>query len=358
MAFSHTSQILLSALAALAVSLLGVPWVCRWTLSKGLQDAPGERKIHTQAVSRLGGVGIFLGILAGFAAMIAIQWHYPHGYGLAGILVGALLMFAVGVVDDLFNLPPMTKLLGQIIAVSIAWLLGVQVNTLDLPQSQLLILNGLSYPVTVIWLLALANAMNFIDGVDGLAGGVTLFSAITLVVVASFTGQWASVAMAAILAGAVMGFLTYNLPPAKLFMGDSGALLCGFLLGAISVTGVLKKPVAVMLLPILILSVPLLDITVATFRRLLKLKNPFKADADHLHHKLLRTGMSHRRVISVFYGTCILAGALASAYVKSLPLYGLLIISGVGLLLLLSGLVRTWFPFTQALDPDGGLERN
>ncbi len=356
--YMTVSLMLIAAIVALVAALIAVPWVCHWTLAKGLSDAPGDRKIHQMPVSRLGGIGIFIGLVAGFGSLLLISWHYPHGNGLAGILAGTALMFTVGVIDDLVCLPPMVKLLGQMIAASVAWVFGVQVTALDLPQSQLLMLHGLSYPVTLVWLLALSNALNFIDGVDGLAGGVTFFSALTLVVVSGFTGQWVSGAMAGILAGAVMGFLCYNLPPARLFMGDSGALTCGFLLGAIAVTGVLKKPVAVMLLPMVILSVPLLDITFSTFRRLLKFKNPFKADADHLHHRLLRTGMSHRRVIAVFYVICIVSGAVASAYVKSLGLYAVLMVSGVGCLLMVSFLIRKLLPLSKSLDPEAALEPN
>lgn len=263
-------------------------------------------------------------------------WTYPHGNGMVGVLAGGSMIFLLGLIDDLYNISPYVKLVGQFLAAAVAFQLGVQVNTLDLPGSKVLVLHALSFPVTVLWLMAISNAMNFIDGVDGLAGGVTTLSAVTLAIVAVYTNQPIAALMAALLAGSTLGFLVYNFYPAKIFMGDSGALFSGFTMASIAVTGVLKTKVVVMLLPILVFCVPLIDITYATFRRILKMQNPFIADADHLHHKLLKAGNSQIRTVTYFYIICVAAGMVATGYVNYLGYYLVILMA---LFILAAGLI-------------------
>ncbi len=253
-------------------------------------------------------------------------WHYPHGNAVAGILAGGTVIFLLGVVDDLYNLSPYVKLAGQFVAALLAFYMGVQVNTLDLPESLLLVLHSLSLPVTVLWLVGISNAINLIDGVDGLAGGVITLSAITLATIAVFTDQPVAALLAAILAGVNLGFLVYNFHPACIFMGDSGALFSGFTLGCIAVTGVLKTKVVVMLVVVMIFILPIADISIAVFRRLLQGKNPFKPDAEHIHHKLLRAGLGPVKTVVYLYGACIAAGMLVTGYVNYLWNYLLLIV--------------------------------
>ncbi|MBY0404925.1 MAG: undecaprenyl/decaprenyl-phosphate alpha-N-acetylglucosaminyl 1-phosphate transferase [Cyanobacteria bacterium] len=312
-------------------SLILVPWVRKRAIAAGRFDTPGDRKIHQFPIPRLGGVAIWLAFMLTFWLLVLCNWNYPHGNGILGVLVGGGLFFLLGLVDDLVNLSPYVKLVGQFLAASIAFWLGVQVNTLDLPGSLVLVLNAFSFPVTVIWLMAIANSMNFIDGVDGLAGGVTTLSAVTLALVAVYTNQPIAALLAALLAGANLGFLVFNFYPAKIFMGDSGALFSGFTLAAIAVTGVLKTKVVVMLLPILVFCVPLIDITYSVFRRLSRFQNPFMADADHLHHKLLKAGNSQIRTVTYFYAICVAAGLVATGYVNYL-LYYVLVLLGLVIL--------------------------
>jgi UDP-GlcNAc:undecaprenyl-phosphate GlcNAc-1-phosphate transferase len=329
---------------ALVITLFLVPLVRKRAIAAGFYDAPGERKIHRYPIPRLGGVGIWLGFMLAFWLMVLFNWEYPHGSGVVGILAGGSIIFALGLIDDLYNISPYVKLAGQFLAAVVAFYLGVQVNTLDLPGSKVLVLHAFSFPVTVLWLMAISNAMNFIDGVDGLAGGVTTLSALTLAFVAVFTNQPVAALLAALLAGASMGFLVFNFYPAKIFMGDSGALFSGFTLAAIAVTGVLKTKVVVMLLPILVFCVPLIDITYSTLRRLFQLKNPFIADGDHLHHKLLKAGNSQIRTVAYFYTICVAAGMLATGYVNYLGYYLIVV---CGLFLLAAGLiqlVRQFYP--------------
>ncbi len=340
---------------ALLITLALVPLVRRKAIAAGYYDAPGERKIHKYPIPRLGGIAIWLGFMLALGTISLFQKEPNLTTALPGVLAGGAIVFILGLLDDLFNLSPYLKLVIQFVAALTAFGLGVQINTLDLPGAQLLVLNALSLPVTVIWLVGLMNAMNFIDGIDGLAAGVTTLSALTLTVVAMFTNQPSSALLAALLAGSSLGFLVFNFHPAKIFMGDSGALFCGFVLACIAVTGVLKTKVVVMLLPMFVLSVPILDITYSVFRRLLRGKNPFLPDADHIHHQFLKAGVGQIKTVTYLYSLCVVGGLVAVWYVNYLHIY---IASLVGMFLLavvLIRLVRKAYPMNGqgGDDPDG-----
>jgi UDP-GlcNAc:undecaprenyl-phosphate/decaprenyl-phosphate GlcNAc-1-phosphate transferase len=315
------SALCVAFLVALLVSTALVPLVRSVALQKGWVDAPGERKIHQTPIPRLGGVAIFVAFAITCSVVAVLFPGVLRHSGLPGLLLGATGMFALGVVDDLMNLSPYVKLVVQALAITVAFWGGVQIVGLDLPGSYYLVLNALSFPVTLIWMMGISNALNFIDGVDGLASGITAISAITMVVVSMFTHQYAMAVLAAMLAGANMGFLVFNFHPARIFMGDGGALFSGYTLAALAVTGVLKTPVVVMLLPILVLSVPIIDITYSTIRRLLAGHSPFVADANHIHHKLLKAGFSQTRTAVFLYGIAFLSGLLATIYINLLPVY-------------------------------------
>lgn len=338
---------------ALLFTLLLVPLVRRTAIKAGYYDAPGERKIHKYPIPRLGGIAIWAGFMLALLGIgLFMNWPPVLSSALPGVLIAGGLIFLLGLLDDLFTLSPYLKLLVQFAAALTAFGLGVQINTLDLPGAQLLVLNALSLPVTVIWLVGLMNAMNFIDGIDGLAAGVTTLSALTLTVVAMFTHQPSSALMAALLAGASLGFLVYNFHPAKIFMGDSGALFCGFVLACIAVTGVLKTKVVVMMLPMFVLSVPILDITYSVFRRILRGQNPFLPDADHIHHQFLKAGVGQIKTVTYLYSLCIVGGLISVWYVNYLPIY----IASLGVMLLLAflliRLVRRIYPITANSDAE------
>jgi UDP-GlcNAc:undecaprenyl-phosphate GlcNAc-1-phosphate transferase len=331
-------------LLALLISLIIVPLVRRQAILAGRVDTPDHRKIHQVPTPRLGGVGIFSGFMLAFILLMLSFWTYPHNNGVSGVLAGGTLIFILGLLDDLYNISPYIKLAGQFLAALVAYYLGVQITALDLPAGKILLLHAFSLPITVLWIMGLANALNFIDGVDGLAGGVTTISAVTLAIVAVFTNQPIAALMASLLAGGCLGFLVYNFFPARIFMGDSGALFCGFMLASIAVTGVLKTKVVVMLLPILVLTVPILDITYSTLRRLFLLKNPFIADADHIHHKLLKAGFSQTWVVWSMYLVSLVAGIIATDYVRDVWTYLGLMLGLVLLAVFLIVLIRKVFP--------------
>lgn len=329
---------------AMVITLLLVPLVRRQAIAAGYYDAPGERKIHKYPIPRLGGIAIWLGFMLALGLISLFMWHRELGSALPGVLAGGAIVFTLGLLDDLFTLSPYLKLVIQFVAALTAFGLGVQINNLDLPGAQLLVLNALSLPVTVIWLVALMNAMNFIDGIDGLAAGVTTISALTLTVVAMFTDQPSSALLASLLAGSSLGFLVFNFHPAKIFMGDSGALFCGFVLASIAVTGVLKTKVVVMLLPMFVLSVPILDITYSVFRRLLRGQNPFLPDANHIHHQFLKAGIGQVRTVTYLYSLCVVGGLIAVWYVNYLPIYIACLLGMFVLAFLLITLVRRIYP--------------
>lgn len=328
-------------LIAMAVSWWLVPEIRSRALALGLVDKPGEeRRIHKVPIPRLGGVAIFISILFSLSALVAIAGRLPRDArgveGLAGIAVGGTLVFVLGLLDDLESLKAKQKLVVQILAACAAYSLGVRIRSIPIPANMnidlgfLSITGGvpidlgiLSLPITVLWLVGVANAVNLIDGMDGLAAGVAAISAVTIWSVAlgdSIDRPYAAL-MAAVAAGALIGFLRWNFNPARIFLGDSGAYLVGFILGAISITGVIKGATAstvivpTVLLALLILFFPLLDTSWAVVRRAAARKPIFAPDAGHIHHRLLQTGLSQKKVAYIIYGVSGFLGLIAASLV-------------------------------------------
>lgn len=288
-----------------------VPLVISFSKKEGLVDLPNERKIHTTPISRIGGVAIWTSTMLTFLCLVFLS-YYPYGSLLSGILLGSSLMFLLGLVDDIYNLDAKFKLFIQVSIATLVYLLGVQINSI--PFFGGIDLGILSYPITLLWIVGISNALNFIDGVDGLAGSVTTVNAITLAIIAvAMTPPNPIIALVGfILAGSMLAFLTYNFNPAKIFMGDSGALFSGFLLATISITGVMKAATFAILLPFVVLAVPIMDITYSSLRRISKGKSPFVADAEHIHHKLMHAGFSQKKTVVILTSVAIIAGALAA----------------------------------------------
>lgn len=322
--FSEVSSVsvqVLGFVCALFISGILTPLIRQWAIDAGKYDIPNDRKIHKFPIPRIGGIAIWLAFILAISILSYFYGNQLNDNALDGILLGGSIIFFVGLLDDLYNLSPYLKLFGQLLATLVAFQLGVQVIALDLPFSKILLLQSLSLPITLIWMIGISNAMNFIDGVDGLAGGVSLISALTLSVVALNMHEPVPALLAICLAGSALGFLNLNFYPARIFMGDSGSLFCGFVLACIAVTGVLKTLTMTMLLPVIILTVPIMDMTYSTLRRLWKFQSPFVADSDHLHHKLLKAGFSQIWVVVAMYSICIIGGIIASAYIGHLGEY-------------------------------------
>lgn len=288
-----------------------VPLVINFSKKEGLVDLPNERKIHKIPVSRLGGVAIWASTMLTFLSLVFLS-YYPYGSLLSGILLGSSLMFLLGLVDDVYNLNAKFKLFIQLSIATIVYLLGVKISSI--PFFGGIDLGFWSYPITLLWIVGISNAVNFIDGVDGLAGSVITINSITLAIIAiAMTPSNPIVALIGfILAGSMLAFLTYNFNPAKIFMGDSGALFSGFLLATISIVGVMKAATLTLLLPFVVLAVPIMDIVFSSTRRICKGKSPFVADAEHIHHKLLHAGFSQKKTVLILTSVAIVAGAIAS----------------------------------------------
>ena len=317
-------HLLAFAISGLVV-LVSTPLV-RWIGIKcGRVDLPGGRKVHTQPMVRLGGISIFLGTLfallvvwwsGGFIDASGTHLSPPDEYAIWGVTVGGFAFFLIGLLDDLFGLSASVRLLMQAEIAAIAWYVGVSINFLTVPFVGLVSLpTWVSLPVTVVWLVGMTNAINWIDGLDGLAAGVCGIAALIMLVVSLFMDQPAAALIAAALAGGALCFLRYNFNPARIFMGDGGSYFMGFTLAGVGVIGLIKSVTTVaVLLPYLILAVPLLDMSAVILDRLRSGNSPFVADKRHLHHRLLKAGLSHRWAVLFIYSLTLWAGSLAIAF--------------------------------------------
>ena len=316
---------IIGAVISYILGVFFVPLVISFSRKEGLVDLPNERKIHKIPVSRLGGIAIWSSTMLTFLFLVLLSC-YPYGKLVSGLLLGGSLMFLLGLIDDIYNLNAKFKLLIQILIATMVYFLGVRFDSILNPLHPLSDVIHLSiwasYPLTILWIVGISNAVNFIDGVDGLAGSVVTVNAITLAIIALAVTppNPISALIAFILAGAMMAFLTYNFNPAKIFMGDSGALFSGFMLASISLTGIMKCATLAILLPFIVLAVPIMDITYSSLRRIFKGKSPFVADADHIHHKLLKAGLSQKLTVAIMTAVAIIAGAIATSFIGGLTI--------------------------------------
>lgn len=300
--------------AWLATDLL-IPHITKIAYFYGKVDKPGTRKIHEKPIPRLGGVAIFLGFLAGICILELLQpgYFFRLKSPWLGIICGGSLMFLLGVWDDLSPVPAKIKFTIQIIIALLVYWLGVRVEFITNPFGGLIMFpKWLSVLITVFWLVGITNTINLIDGLDGLAAGVSIIASITLSIIALQKGQILSALIAITLAGGTIGFLRYNFNPAKIFMGDSGSLFLGFTLSAISITGVMKIAATVaVILPLLILGIPILDTAFAILRRSINKQPIFQPDKKHIHHRLLSVGFSQKKVVIIIYSISALLGGTA-----------------------------------------------
>ncbi len=307
-------------LVAMVLATLLTPLAGRLARSVGAMAFPSDRGLAERATPLLGGLAILVGALVAaliwMPATIRLQ-HVPHGPPGSGglvhtwaILAGAVVIAAVGALDDIVDLPPFFKLIGQIAAALIAVEGGAVVNDVTIP-----FLGALQFPhvggfLTVLWLVGVMNVVNFSDGVDGLAAGLCAIDGIAFAIIAFDLGVAGAAVLAALTAGAALGFLFRNFYPASVFMGDSGSNLLGYLLGVAAVVGSLKTPAVVALVvPLAVLAVPFLDTGFVIAKRLKYRRKPWLADANHFHHRMARIGFSQRRTVAYLYGwTVLLAG--------------------------------------------------
>lgn len=303
---------------AFVLALVITPWVKRLAIKINAIDKPNARKVHKCLMPRLGGLAVFVSF-----ALVALLTR-PLTIQLTGLLFGGLLIVLLGILDDTKGLSAKVKLAGQIIAALAVIPFGIQVDFITNPLSGGVIALGiLAIPVTVFWIISVTNAVNLIDGLDGLAGGTSMIAALTIAAVSWKQGMLDGVnngevaILALILAAAVLGFLRYNFHPAKIFLGDTGSMFLGYCLAVLAVMGLTKSAAAIsVFIPIVILGIPLLDTFFAIVRRCYNGQPIFQPDKNHLHHRLMAMGLSHRQTVLVIYAISGLLGG--SAYLLNI----------------------------------------
>lgn len=303
---------------AFVLALLLTPLVRELAVRRGWLDRPdGRRKSHTAPVPRLGGLAVYASFLLACGVVLALVkdttvFGPAFREALFHLALAGTAVVLVGLADDLWGVPPAAKLLVQGLAAFYLYNNGYRVVLLSNPFGERFDLGLLSLPITLLWFIGASNAFNLIDGLDGLAAGIGMFATGTVFVTALINDSWEASLLAAALGGALIGFLRYNLSPASIFLGDSGSLFVGFALAAIAVRGSMKASTAVALLaPVLALALPIFDTSLAVARRLATGRSVFEADADHVHHRLLRRGFTPQGAMILLYGVAAAFAALS-----------------------------------------------
>ena len=337
-----TNDILLLIIfaASTLVGLLVTYWVRSLAIRWHIGEMPDPRKVHKKFMPTMGGFGIFAGFLTGVfaSALLLPDVFHKIWQDYDGILLASVLVVALGAWDDLKGLDAGKKFLGQTIVATVIIAFGGIIQRISLPFTTDLNLGVFAIPVTYLWLIGVSNAVNLLDGLDGLAGGVSLIATAVFAVLAYQNGNVAFLIISLGLMGGILGFLKFNHHPASIFMGDTGSLFLGMMLAALSMKGFETAPGRVgLLLPILILAIPIGDTSIAFFRRLNKGKHPFKPDKDHLHHRLIYLGLSHKQAVYIIYLAALgygftsyllachyfMAGGIALFLVLILSIFGL-----------------------------------
>lgn len=305
-------KVLLAIAVAAAVAFGATPIVKTFATRVGAIDVPDhKRRIHDHPIPRMGGMAIFLGFI--ISVLLFVRIDAP----VQGILIGAVIIVATGVVDDIIQMKWYIKLLAQVLAAVIAIAHGVVIQgfmnpNVFSPHETLVTIGILSIPITLFWIVGITNAVNLIDGLDGLACGVSAISSVTMLAAALMVAEPNVALILAALAGGCLGFIPYNLNPAKIFMGDTGALLLGYVLATVSILGLFKfYAVMTFLVPVLALALPLFDTLFAIVRRLLRGQNPMTPDRGHLHHRLIDHGLSQKQAVAVLYSLSAMLGLTA-----------------------------------------------
>lgn len=306
---SLTLTSLFAFILALAISFACTPAVRMLAIKIKAVDVPKDnRRMHKVPIPRMGGLAIFAGFL------VSVLFFVPLGTEFRSILIGALILVVLGIIDDIVALKPKTKFAGQIIAALIPALSGVSIHGIVNPfvPGQYSTLGIFSIPLTVIWIVGITNAVNFIDGLDGLACGVSAIATVTMFIIAVLFGEIYIALMMAALAGACLGFLPYNMNPAKIFMGDTGSMFLGYILATVSIQGLFKfYAVISFAVPFILLGLPIFDTGFAIVRRLLKGQSPLQADRGHVHHRLIDLGFDQKQSVAILYTFSALMGLTA-----------------------------------------------
>ena len=308
----NTLTILLALAVSLLISFLSVPFVKNIAVKAGAIDIPKDgRRMHKSPIPRMGGVAIFYGFIVSmlcFGDLTKELW---------GILFGALLIVVLGIADDIKPLPASLKLAVQIISAAIPVIMGSRIHFVSVPfldnmSTSIVFSDILSYVFSIIWIVAVTNAVNLIDGLDGLAAGVSTIASVSILFISLIDNNSFVSLISACLVGACLGFLPYNINPAKIFMGDTGSTFLGYIMAVMSVQGMFKSyTVITFIMPVLILGLPLFDTSFAIIRRIINHKPIMQPDRGHLHHRLIDMGFNQKQTVSILYTISALLGLSA-----------------------------------------------
>lgn len=319
-------MIYVSLIVAMIASILVTPLVKRLAFRIGAVDAPNYRKVHSRIMPRLGGLAIFIAFLIGFFILQPEKPKSEEPLMPLAIILGACVIVLTGILDDKYEISAKAKMLGQFVAaLIIIFVGGIQIDFINLPFGGELNFGILSIPLTILWIVGITNAINLIDGLDGLAAGVSTIALFTLAGMAFIMGNGFVLATAAILAFSTIGFLFYNFHPAKIFMGDTGALFLGFMIAVLSLLGFKNITVITFIIPVIMLGVPISDTFFAIVRRVRNKQKWSDPDKSHLHHRLLDMGFSHRQTVLLIYGIAAMFG-LAAVIFSMAKLWGAIIL--------------------------------
>ena len=320
-------DIAIAFLLAFIVAFMATPYSIKLANKIGAVDIPkDERRMHQNKMPKLGGVAVIAGFLISIIYLLFVvtiegsvnifgQENYIKK--LIGILLGIIVITITGILDDVKTLKPYQKLFGQVLAAVIVIAFGLQIDTISFSRLPQIGFNrGLSIFITLIWIVGITNAINLMDGLDGLSSGISLISCISLLIIFALNNSpMIAILTISSLIGALVGFLPFNFAPAKTFIGDTGSNFLGFMLSVISILGVAKTyTIAVIVLPMLVLGLPILDVVWAIIRRIIKgksIKAIFRADNEHVHHKLVKRGFTQKQAVLILYGASAIFGMFA-----------------------------------------------
>jgi len=310
-------------IAAIVVATFLTPVAEKIALKYNAIDKPDERKVHCSPKPLWGGIAIALGVIIAVCLSIIIFKSVRNCLdprttrNLTGIFIGGVLMVILGMIDDKISVPAKIKFLAQILIAVILIKFDVVITFLTIPGIGLVYLPAwLSWAGTIFWIVGLTNAINLMDGLDGLLAGISTIFALLFFIVALLKGQFIVAMIMMALGGASLGFLRYNFNPARIFMGDTGSLFLGLMYSSLSIVGALKvTTTAALFIPLLIMGVPVLDTSFAIIRRFIKRKPIFSPDKEHVHHRLLECGLSHKQAVLYIYIICGTLGAIGLSLV-------------------------------------------
>ncbi|MDC3416702.1 glycosyltransferase family 4 protein [Aquibacillus salsiterrae] len=321
-------ELVIAFIISLVATWILTPQVKKLAVLIGAMDVPDHRKIHTVVTPRLGGLAIYLGVIAGF---IYLQPTFTYFWP---IMIGTFVIIITGILDDIFQLKPVYKLAGQVIASGILIYSGLLIEKITIPIIGIVPLESFSILITFLWIIGITNAINLIDGLDGLASGVTTIALTSIAVMAFVDVRVAVFMYCIVLIGSNFGFLYHNFHPAKIYMGDTGSMFLGYSVAVISILGLFKNVTLFsFIIPIIVLAVPIFDTLFAIVRRAFKGENIMMPDKFHIHYQLLAAGFSHRMTVLIIYAFSTVFGVLAILF-SNATLSASLIITLIVLVLL------------------------